>query len=319
MKGLSKFLKNKNTVTILGVLACIAILFVGYHIRINQKTSLVTVYYANQTIQPKTLITEEMVSRAQVPQSFIKGDYFKNYDYIVGKYSNYNTMIAEGSLFYYDLLIEEQNLPDAVLYEINEGERLYSWAATIESTYGNSIMPGNMVDIYVKLINSDNKVVYGEFYDNIEVLGVKDANGRNVFENTEESRLPAFVYFSLPETEYLLLSSLKYIKEDDDEEGELYKIKIVLVPNTVKYEDDDPAAVEVTSDYLYKFVLDKISQIDDQKELYAALLNSIEQNKLEKKKAREKANTTTDTTTNSTTNNTTNNSTTNNSTTNTTN
>ena len=57
MKGLSKFLKNKNTVTILGVLACLVILFVGYNMRINQKTALVTVYYANQTIQPKTLIT----------------------------------------------------------------------------------------------------------------------------------------------------------------------------------------------------------------------------------------------------------------------
>ena len=66
MKGLNKFLRNKNTVTILGVLACIAILFVGYNIRINQKTALVTVYYANQTIQPKTKITEDMVSRTQV-------------------------------------------------------------------------------------------------------------------------------------------------------------------------------------------------------------------------------------------------------------
>ena len=121
MKGLSKFLKNKNTVTILGVLACLVILFVGYNMRINQKTALVTVYYANQTIQPKTLITEEMVSRTQVPQSFILGKYFKSYDDIVGKYSNYNTMIAQGSLFYYDLLIDEASLPDAALYDVNEG------------------------------------------------------------------------------------------------------------------------------------------------------------------------------------------------------
>ena len=83
MKGLSKFLKNKTTVTVLGALAAFAILFVGYNVRINQKTALVTVFYANQTIQPKTLITEEMVSRTQVPESFILGQYFKNYDEIV--------------------------------------------------------------------------------------------------------------------------------------------------------------------------------------------------------------------------------------------
>ena len=279
MKGLNKFLRNKNTVTILGVLACIAILFVGYNIRINQKTALVTVYYANQTIQPKTKITEDMVSRTQVPQSFIKGDYYKDYENIVGKYSNYNTMIAEGSLFYNDLLVEEKNLPDAIFYDINEGERVVSFPVDTPSTYGNSIMPGNNVDMYVKLIESSGKVVYGEFFENVEVLAVKDGSGKNVFENTEEERSPAYLYFSLPEAKYLLFSSLNYVGE----RYSAYEIEVVLVPNTVKFDAEDPLATEVTSDYLYKFVLDKISQIDDQKELYEELLNEMEQLELEKK------------------------------------
>ena len=178
MKGLNKFLKNKNTVTILGVLACLAILFVGYNIRINQKTALVTVYYANQTIQPKTQITEEMVSRAQVPESFIKGTYYRNYDDIVGKYSNYNTMIAEGSIFYSDLLTDEASLPDAVLYNINEGERLFSFPVNNETTYGNAIMPSDKIDLYVKMLDTNGKVIYGEFFEKIEVLGVKDSSGK---------------------------------------------------------------------------------------------------------------------------------------------
>ncbi len=276
-KFLNKFLKNKNTVTILGVLACVAILFVGYNIRINQKTALVTVYYANQTIQPKTQITKEMVSRTQVPESFILGSYFKNYDDIVGKYSNYNSMISEGSLFYHDLLIEEANLPDAILYDVNEGERIVSFPVNTVTTYGNSIMPSNIVDIYVKLIDKDKKIVYGEFFQNIEVLGVKDAAGKNVFENTEEERTPAYLYFSLPEAKYLLFSSLNYIEENE--------IEIAIVPNTVKFDAEDPTATEVTSEYLYKFVLDKISQIDNQKELYEELLNEMEQQELERKKS----------------------------------
>lgn len=274
MKGLNKFLKNKNTVTILGVLACIAILFVGYNIRINQKTALVTVYYANQTIQPKTLITEDMVSRTQVPQSFILGDYYKNYNDIIGKYSNYNTMISKGSLFYSDLLTEEQNLPDAVFYNINEGERVVSFPVDTTSTYGNSIMPGNKLDIYVKLIDNSGKIIYGEFFENIEALAIKDSAGKNVFESTEEERTPAYLYFSLPEAKYLLFSSLNYIEEND--------IEVVIVPNTLKFNVGDPTATEVSSDYLYDFVLDKISEIDNQKELYEELLNEMEQSKLEK-------------------------------------
>ena len=279
MKNFNKFLKNKNTVTILGILLCLIILYVGYTTSINKKTALVDVYYANQTIQPKTLITEDMVSKTRVPGAFIKGTYYKSYNDIVGKYSNYNTMIAAGSIFYSDLLVSEGNLPDAVLYNTNEGERVVSFPVDTVTTYGNSIMPGNIVDVYVKLYDNSGKLVYGEFFDNIEVLGVKDASGKNVFENTEEARVPAYVYFSLPEAKYLLFSSLNYILTND--------IEVVLVPNTVKFDSKNPAAVEVTSDYLYDFVLDKIQKIDGQEELYNELLNEMEQKALEDSQKKE--------------------------------
>ena len=279
MNGLNKFLKNKNTVTILGVLACLVILYAGYTMRINKKTALVDVYYANQTIQPKTKITEEMVSKTSVPEAFILGTYYKDYKQIVGKYSNYNTMIAEGSIFYTDLLVDEENLPDAIFYDVNEGERVVNFPVDTASTYGNAMMPGNLVDIYVKMIDTNEKVVYGELLEKVEILGVKDSSGNNVFESTEETRTPAYMYFSLPEAKYLLFSSLNYVKDYFNE----YEIEVVLVPNTVDYKDSDATATEVTSDYLYKFIVDKISQIDKQKDLYTALVNEMEQLELQKK------------------------------------
>ena len=263
MKGLSKFLKNKNTVTILGVLICLVVLYVGYTTRINQKTALTTVYYANQTIQPKTQITKDMVSKMNVPSSFIKGTYYRNYNDIVGKYSNYNTMIAEGSIFYTDLLIEEANLPDSIFYEAKDGERLISFPVNIVTTYGNSIMPGNLIDIYVKLVDNNKNLVYGEMYEDVEVLAVKDSAGKNVFENTDEERTPAFLYFTLPEAKYLLFSSLRYVTTNN--------IEVVIVPKTANFNVGDAPATEVTSEYFYEFVLDQIEQIDDQKQLYDAL------------------------------------------------
>ena len=286
MKNLSKFLKNKNTVTILGVIVCLVILYIGYTSRINSKTKLVDVYYANQTIQPKTLITEDMVSKTSVPEAFIKGYYYKDYNDIVGKYSNYNTMIASGSIFYTDLIIDESSLPDAVLYNVNEGERVVSFPVDTASTYGNSIMPGNIVDIYVKLYNTQGKVIYGEFFENIEILGVKDSSGRNVFENTEESREPSYIYFSLPEAKYLLFSSINSTTIQD-----AYGLELVLVPNTLTFDAEDPTATEVSSTYLYRFVLNEIQKIDNQEELYNELLNEIEQRELEEQqKEQEKEN-----------------------------
>lgn len=264
-------LKNKNTVTILGVVLCLVILYVGYSIRINQRTALVDVFYANQTIQPKTLITADMVSKTSVPASFIKGSYYKNYDDIVGKYSNYNTMIANGSIFYTDLLIEESSLPDGAIHKIREGDKLVSYTVDTKSTYGNSIMPGNLVDIYVKILNNNNKVVYGELMNQVEVLAVKDIDGKDVFEKTDEVLVPAYLYFGLPENKYLLFSALNYIKDEFKE----YNIEIVFVPNTIDYEDK--TATQVSSTYLYNFVIDNIEKIDNQEDLYNNLINEIEQ------------------------------------------
>ena len=272
MGKISNFLKNKNTVTILGVVLIILIIYFGYTMRINQEIKPIDVYYAIDTIQPKTLITDDMIGVMRVPQSFIKGTYYRSYNDIVGKYSNYNTMIAAGSIFYTDLLIEEANLPDAVLYDINEGERLVAFPVTMESTYGNSIMPESLVDVYVKMVRDGGKIVYGEFFNKVKILGVKDSSGNNVFESTESTKTPAFVYFSLPENKYLLFSALNYIKD----EYSAYSIEVVLVPNTIKYESD-ALATEVSSSDLYHFVLDEIREIDSQRDLYNRLLNEIEQ------------------------------------------
>ena len=266
-KSASKFLKNKNTVTVLGVIICFIVLIIGYNVRINQKTELVKVYYANQTIQPKTKITDDMISSANVPTSFLVGSYYTNYNDIVGKYSNYNTVIASGSLFYNELLIEEENLPDSVFYNVPEGEVEVSFPVNTVSTYGNSIMPNNLINVYVKMIDDSGKIIYGRFIDNINVLAVKDSSGKNVFESTEEERTPAFIYFSLVEPKYLLFSSMNYIETND--------IEVIIVPNTIKYTPEDKTAVEVTSDYITNFIIDKIKMIDDQKDLYNELLNEM--------------------------------------------
>ena len=212
-----------------------------------------------------------MVSKTQVPAAFIKGNYYKNYDDIVGKYSNYNTMIANGSIFYTDLLIEEDSLPDAALQKIEDGDKLVSYRVDTESTYGNSLMPGNLVDVYVKILNTDGKIVYGKLMEQVEILAVKDVDGKNVFDSTDEVLIPAYLYFGLPENKYLLFSALNYIKEELKE----YNIEIVFVPNTMSYEDK--TAVQVSSTYLYNYIVRNIQKIDNQEDLYNNLINEIEQ------------------------------------------
>ena len=146
--SMKKFFGNKNTVTILGIILCLVILFIGYNYRINSKVELVQVPYARETIQPRTYITEDMIGTMNVPKSFLVGKYYSNVNTIVGKYSNYNTIIAKGSLFYADLVVDEDELPDSAFNDVPEGYTVIIYPVDIYTTYANSMAPGSLINIY---------------------------------------------------------------------------------------------------------------------------------------------------------------------------
>ena len=250
--SLKKVLGNKNTVTILGVIVCIFILYVGYNYRINKVVTLVRVPYANQNIQPKTLITTDMISYMEVPQAFLVGSYYSDANSIVGKYSNYNTIIAQGSLFYQPLLVDEKYLPDNSLQNVPEGYTVINYPVNISTTYANSMMPGEYINIYYKSVNDEGKVMFGKFISNIEILAVKDSSGQHVFESTEESRVPAYMLFAVPESTHLLLRKALYLTD--------YDVELLLVPNTQTLTEED--AVVVNSEDIENFILDKTEMVD---------------------------------------------------------
>lgn len=247
-----KFLGNKNTVTILGVIICIFVLYVGYNWRINQVVTLVRVPYANQTIQPKQLITTEMISYMEVPQAFLVGSYYSDANSIVGKYSNYNTIIAQGSLFYQPLLVDAKYLPDNALQNVPDGYTVINYPVNMSSTYANSMMPGEYINIYFKGVNDEGKIMFGKFISNIEILSVKDSAGQHVFESTEEARVPAYMLFAVPEETHLLLRKALYLTD--------YSVELILVPNTQTLTEED--AVTVNSEDIKNFIEDKTELVD---------------------------------------------------------
>ena len=61
MEKLKRFITNKNTVTVIGLLLIVGILYFVYNRQIKQATNPVKVPVAKVTIQPKTLITKDMI------------------------------------------------------------------------------------------------------------------------------------------------------------------------------------------------------------------------------------------------------------------
>ena len=95
-----KFLQNKNTVTVVGVILAIFVLYIAYTMRVKSSINPISVPYAADQIPAGTQITEGMISTRQVPPSMLEGDVITNVGEIVDKYSAADVVIPKGSLFY---------------------------------------------------------------------------------------------------------------------------------------------------------------------------------------------------------------------------
>ena len=241
-----RFLQNKNTVTILGVLIIILILFFGYRYQINKMVSPVSnIPVAAETIQPKTKITADMLSYIDVAPIVLQSNVITNRNAIIGKYSNYNTVIPKGSMFYEGVVVDGSTLPDSAFVDLEDDEVPYNFPVSMESTYGNSIYPGNYIDIYMKALNEDGVLMVGKLIENVKVLAVKDSQGRHVFEDSSEARVPSSIIFGLQPKNYILLRKASYMSS--------YSTVLFPVPHGTNIEAE-VGEKKVTSKTLEEFI-----------------------------------------------------------------
>lgn len=242
-----RFIKNKNTVTIIGVMAVILILFLGYRYQINKAVSPVSnIPVAAETIQPRTKITDDMLDYISVAPVVLQSNVIRTKGLIVGKYSNYNTVIPQGSLFYKGVVVDESDLPDSAFVDLEKGQVPYNFPVTMNSTYGNSIYPTNYIDVYMKALNEDGTLMVGKLVENVKVLAVKDSQGRNVFENSEETRTPSTIIFGVKDEVNILLRKASYMSS--------YSVELFPVPHGVSGETEVEGATVVSSQTLKDFI-----------------------------------------------------------------
>ncbi|HIT37098.1 MAG TPA: hypothetical protein IAB59_01295 [Candidatus Onthousia faecipullorum] len=252
--GIKKFFTNKNTVTVVGVILAIIIIYVGYNMRINQAITPVTVPYAMEDINPRTQITEDMVGTMEIPQSMVNDNIISNSADVIDMYSNYNSFIPEGSLFYSKSVVSRDQLPGNIILDYPKGYVLYNLDVDMASTYSNQIVPGNYIDIYLKVQNAEgaqgtaiaeDRIMVGKLLSNIKVLAVFDSSGNDVFANVEEKTAPAQIIFAVPEEYHILLRKAGFLRA--------YESEIIPVPTNESLEDE-PGDVELSSEDLKNFI-----------------------------------------------------------------
>ena len=114
MLKLKRFLGNKNTVTILCVIAGVAVLLIGYNYRVNQAVQPINVPYALIRMEPKSKVEADNVGTIKVSGAFVEQteDLITSKAYILNNewYVNYDTVIPEGGLFYKSQLVTKDEL-----------------------------------------------------------------------------------------------------------------------------------------------------------------------------------------------------------------
>lgn len=239
---LKNLLANKNVVTILGAILIVVVLYLFYNWRVGQAINPIKVPYATVTIGPRTEITPEMIGFVDVQESALKGNVMTNVnnkqapDPIVGMYTNVNTIIPAGSFFYKEAVVLFKDLADSWLEDIPDDMIPYNSRVDNLSTYGNSIYPGNYIDVYFRNDRGD-KIIYGKVLKNVKVAAVKDANGNNVFASSEHGQ-PNQIIFGVTEKMYSILRTAESIPGS----------KIELVPTNKPYDDEDKEKLTEISD-----------------------------------------------------------------------
>lgn len=258
MKKLKQILSNKNTVTFIAAILIIVVLYFFYNWRINQATSPVRIPYAVQTIAPRTKITKEMIGYVEIPQSAIKGNVLTNENtQILGMYTNVSSTIPSGSLFYDQMIVRKEELPDYFLEDDDlkaKGMVAYNFSVDIKSTYGNSMYPGNYVDVYFKGVGEDGLLMVGKLVENVRILAVRDSAGRDVFETTTEDRTPSQIIFAVTNEIHLLLRKVEYIKNAE----------IILVPTNASLQlEEDEITINVTSETIKDYINNQSVTLED--------------------------------------------------------
>jgi len=246
-----RFVGNKNTVTILCVVAGLIVLYVGYNYRVKSAIDPEMLPYAKVNLEARHVITAEDIGYMDVNRAVIKksSNVVKNANDLIGKEVMYGNEIQAGSLFYTDDFTDPKLGPDYVLNDIADGHTAFSLSVNPLATYGNNIAIGSFIDLFFKGEDDYGKFIYTNFVKSIQVLDVRDSKGVSLANSKSDK--PAELLFSVPDSLYSLLVKA-------DKVGELVPIR-----RDGSY-TAEPGETEVSSSYVRSYVLSKFATIPDE-------------------------------------------------------
>lgn len=243
---IKKFFSNKNTVTILGVLVGIGVLIFAYNKRIQSAVKTISIPYAKTTIEATGEITSNNIGTIDVLQETIKNNksIITSQSDLISSTTPYcvttGTSVPANAFFYTEQVVPCNTVANNPFKNMPDGYSPVELSVDIHSTYGNSMYPGDYIDLYVRMTDRTGTVVFGKFIEKIQIADVRDSKGTSVFLTSSTSE-PSSLLFTVEEKYFILLN--KAIIAND---MGLADIEIIPVPGNATY-TSSPGEMNVTS------------------------------------------------------------------------
>ena len=162
---------------------------------------MISVPHAKVYISSRTLITSDMIGTKEVAKNIVDNNYnvITSLDRIIGKYVRDDKVIEEEMLFETSLLMTELEPSDLIVIKTApSGTTVFGLPVSFFSSFYNSIMPGDKIDIYIQALNENCQNIYVKMLENVEILQTRDANGNNAF-GPASNGVTSEILFAVPD------------------------------------------------------------------------------------------------------------------------
>ncbi len=261
LNTLKRFLANKNTVTILGVLLGIIVLFIGYNYRIKHAVETVSIPYAKKTIGSAREITPDAVGTMEVLKKTVSDNknIIANIGQVLNTATSYcvseRTTVPTGSFFYTEQVKPCNLVNSNPIKTMAEGYKVVAIPTDILKTFGNTMVPGDYIDLYAKMTSDDGKLIFGELISKLPIMDVRDSKGDSIYFDSTNNNAPAALLFGVPEDLFYLLSDAIYLGTS--------KVELIPVPGNAEY-SEEKGETRVSSQYLKNEILKYTVQLPDE-------------------------------------------------------
>ena len=163
-----------------------------YEMTVQAAIDPILVPVAARYLKSGTVIQKADIQVIEVPRPIVLDGVEKDPDRLIGQAVDIYNTVAEGSLFYQELLIPKEELHDVSAFPLLENEAAVTIDADIKTSYANSILPGHQIDLYfqgyaTQADESEKRVLYGQLVSQARVIAVRDSTGKNIDAQSEKA------------------------------------------------------------------------------------------------------------------------------------